>query len=69
MNSTITTISNKFTGYSATIRTKAEPAVSTIQNHLRAAKCADCKSITNIEIDGIRHRLGDLGNGLELFQC
>ena len=65
---TETTISNSFTGYLATIRTNGKPAVSTVQKHLRAAKAIDCQSVTMIEIDGIRHDLIDLGNGLALTQ-
>jgi hypothetical protein len=62
-----TNISNAFTGYSATISTDGAPAISTIQKHLRKAKCRDCQSITIIEIDGIRHDLVDLfGRGVEL---
>jgi hypothetical protein len=62
----ITEISNSFTGYSATIRTNGKPAVATVQKHLRKAKASDCQSVTTIEIDGVRHDLVDLGNGLEL---
>ena len=65
---TETTISNSFTGYSATIRTNGKPAVSTIQKHLRNSKASDCQSVTIIEIDGIRHDLIDLGRGLTLTQ-
>lgn len=52
----ITRITNDFTGYDATIRTKDIPAVSTIKKHLRNSKARDCKSITrmrtNCEDDG-----------------
>jgi len=65
---TATTISNSFTSYSATIRTNGQPAVSTIQKHLRKSKAGDCQSVTIIEIDGIRHDLIDLGRGLTLTQ-
>lgn len=63
---TTTTITNSFTGYSATIRTKGQPAASTIQKHVRKAKSRDCKSVTIIEIDGIRHSLDNIGRGLTL---
>ena len=62
----MTTITNAFTGYSATIRTTGKPAVATVRKHLRAAKAKDCQSTTIIEIDGIRYDLIDLGNGFEL---
>ena len=65
---TTTTISNRFTGYNATIRTNGLPAVATIQKHLRKSKASDCRSLTLIEIDGIRHDLIDLGDGLALIQ-
>lgn len=65
-NKTETTITNAFTGYSATIRTTGKPAVATVRKHLRVAKAGDCQSTTIIEIDGIRHDLIDLGNGPEL---
>ena len=45
---TITTVTNKFTGYSKTIRTNGLPAVATIQKHLRASKARDCKSVTRV---------------------
>ena len=61
-----TTITNEFTGYSATIRTKGKPAISTIRKHLSKSKASDCKSVTIIEIDGIRHELIDMGRGFEL---
>ena len=61
-----TTISNSFTGYSATIRTNGKPSVSTIQKHLRKAKASDCQSVTIIEINGIRHDLINLGRRLSL---
>jgi len=64
---TITTITNKFHGYSATIRTNGKPAIATIKKHLRAAKPGDCGSITRIEIDGVRHWIGDIGRGEELI--
>jgi hypothetical protein len=55
---TKTLISNSFTGYSATIRTKSQmPAVSTIRKHLRAAKASDCQSTTTIFIDGAGYEL------------
>jgi hypothetical protein len=63
---TETTISNSFTGYTATIRTNGKPSVSTVQKHIRKSKASDCQSVTVIEIDGIRHDLIDLGCGLEL---
>lgn len=63
---TTTTITNSFTGYSATIRTNGLPAVSTIKKHLRNSKASDCCSVTLITIDGIRHELADLGRGKEL---
>jgi hypothetical protein len=63
-----TNITNAFTRYSATIRTHGTPAISTIQKHLRKAKCRDCHSVTIIEINGIRHDLVDLhGRGLDLI--
>jgi hypothetical protein len=61
-----TTITNAFTGYSATIRTTGKPAVATVRKHILAAKASDCQSTTIIEIDGVRHDLIDLGNGPEL---
>ena len=65
---TTTTISNSFTGYNATIRTNGLPAVATVRKHIRKAKASDCLSVTLIEIDGIRHDLHDLGDGLVLIQ-
>ena len=65
---TTTTISNSFTGYNATIRTNGLPAVATVRKHIRKAKASDCQSVTLIEIDGIRHELHDLGDGLALIQ-
>jgi hypothetical protein len=62
-----TTITNSFTGYSATITTKSTPAVSTIKRHIRASKASDCKSATLIHIDGIRHAIIERGNGPELL--
>lgn len=62
-----TTITNPFTKYSATIRTKGVPAISTIQKHLRKAKAKECASITYIYIDGVGYDLhqGELiKNGL-----
>lgn len=67
-NMTATTITNSFTGYSAKILTDGLPAVATILRHLRKSKARDCRSITLIEIDGIRHDLRDLGYGLALIQ-
>jgi hypothetical protein len=61
-----TTITNEFTRYSATIRTKSLPSVSTIKRHLRKSKAIDCKSITTIEVDGQLCELIDLGNGLSI---
>jgi hypothetical protein len=60
---TTTTISNKFTGYSATIRANGKPAVATVKRHLRKAKASDCQSVTIIEIDGIRHDFQETGIG------
>ena len=65
---TETTISNSFTGYSATIRTNGLPAVATVRKHVRKSRASDCRSITIVEIDGIRHDLIDLGYGLTLIQ-
>lgn len=67
-NTMKTTITNTYTGYSKTIITKDFPSVSTIARHVRASKASDCKSITSIYIDGIRHDLIDLGRGLTLTQ-
>ncbi len=61
-----TTITNEFTGYSATIRTKSLPSIGTIKKHLNKSKASDCQSITVIEIDGQLSELVDLGNGLIL---
>ena len=65
---TATTISNSFTGYSATIRTNGLPAVATVRKHIRKSRASDCQSVTLIAIDGIRHDLIDLGDGLVLIQ-
>jgi hypothetical protein len=61
-----TTITNEFTGYSATIRTKSFPSIGTIKKHLNKSKTSDCQSITTIEVDGQLCELIDLGKGLEL---
>lgn len=60
---TETTITNAFTGYSATIRTTGKPAVATVRKHIRASKARDCQSVTVIEIDGVRHDFQDFGLG------
>lgn len=62
-----TTITNSYTGYTATIRTNGKPAVSTIQKHLRKSKASGCQSVTTIEIDGIGYDLTDLGHGKTLI--
>lgn len=64
---TETIISNSCTGYSATIRTKGQPAIATIKKHLRRAKAKECTSITYILIDGVGYDFFDgklLKNGL-----
>lgn len=62
-----TIITNKFTGYSATIRTASDyPSVGTIQKHRRKAKASGCRSVTTIYCDGEGMDLADLGSGLEL---
>jgi hypothetical protein len=48
-----TTISNSFTGYSATIRTKGQPAITTIKRHVGRSKAQGCASVTRIYIDGV----------------
>jgi hypothetical protein len=64
----MTTITNAFTGYSATIR-KSNPSIATIKRHLRKSKASDCKSATIIEIDGRICALVDFGRGLEIIAC
>lgn len=64
---TTTTITNSFTGYSATITTKNDPAISTVKKHLRAAKAHDCKSETIIRVNGIRCAIINRGRGDELL--
>jgi hypothetical protein len=62
-----TTITNKFTGYSATIRTQGLPAISTLKKHIGKSKAQGCASITCIYIDGVGYDLyhGELiKNGL-----
>jgi len=64
---TTTTITNKFTGYSTTIRTQGQPAISTIKKHIGKSKAQGCASITYIYIDGVGYDLyhGELiKNGL-----
>ena len=61
-----TTITNEFTGYSATIRTKSLPSIGTIKKHLNKSKASDCKSITTIEVDGQLCELIELSNGLSI---
>jgi len=58
----MTTITNDFTGYSATIR-KANPTIATIIRHVRKSKAIDCLSTTHIEVDGRLMELADFGNG------
>jgi hypothetical protein len=61
----MTTITNAFTNYFATIR-KSNPSIATLSRHIRKSKASDCQSVTIIEIDGQICELIDLGNGLEL---
>jgi hypothetical protein len=63
-----TTITNSFTGYSATIRTANLPSVATIKKHLRKAKASDCHSVTTIYCDGEGMDLIDTGRGKELVR-
>jgi hypothetical protein len=66
------TISNSFTGYSATIRIRGEnlPSISTLRRHFRAAKASDCKSSTICRDDqtGERVAIVDMGHGPEVMR-
>ena len=48
MKTTITRITNEFTGYDATVRTKGTPTVSTIKKHIRNSRAGDCMSVTHV---------------------
>jgi len=65
---TTTEISNSFTGYEATIRTKGLPAISTLRKHLRKAKASDCISATIIKVDGAIMEIVDSGRGDQLVR-
>jgi hypothetical protein len=63
-----TTISNSFTGHSATIRHTGDlPAVSTVKKHIRKSKASGCRSETKITSDGQRVVMRNIGKGDELF--
>ena len=65
-----TTITNAFTGYSATIRTTGKPAVATVRKHILAAKASDCRSettITNAET-GDRYEIANMGHGEKVLR-
>lgn len=46
-----TTVTNAYTGYSATIRTAGVPSLATLRRHIRASKASNCRSVTRISYD------------------
>lgn len=46
--STITTITNEFTGYRRTLKTNGLPKIDTLKRHLRQSKAAGWCSVTRI---------------------
>ena len=66
------TVSNKFTGYKATIRISGNklPSVATLEKHFRKAKASDCKSSTKCRDDqtGAMIVIENMGHGKEVVR-